>query len=142
MPDIVAARRAKREHDQEALQAPFSQHIGPRKVELDWLKKKLAWSPEAKRTWLEPEPLQLSLARQWALLGLPRSTDSDHTQGERAEKLHLMRLLEQQDTEPPSYGVRVGGPPGYAARALPCIPSAWRGCCRRWGARRSISILP
>lgn len=40
MPDIFSARRAKRDRDQEAFQAPLYQHIGQLKVELDWVKKK------------------------------------------------------------------------------------------------------
>jgi putative transposase len=40
MPDIFSTRRAKREQDQEALQAQLYQQIGQLKVELDWLKKK------------------------------------------------------------------------------------------------------
>ena len=40
MPEIFSARRAKREQDQEALQAQLYQQIGQLKVELDWLKKK------------------------------------------------------------------------------------------------------
>ncbi len=40
VPQIFSARRAKREHDQEALQAQLYQQIGQLKVELDWLKKK------------------------------------------------------------------------------------------------------
>jgi transposase-like protein len=36
---IFSASRAKREHDQDALQAQFYQQIGQLKVELDWLKK-------------------------------------------------------------------------------------------------------
>jgi transposase len=40
VPQIFSTRRAKREHDQEALQAQLYQQIGQLKVELDWLKKK------------------------------------------------------------------------------------------------------
>src|SRR5215470_3244948 len=40
MSEIFSARRAKREHDQEAFQAQLYQQIGQLKVELDWLKKK------------------------------------------------------------------------------------------------------
>jgi hypothetical protein len=40
MPDIFSARRAKKEHDQEACQAQLYQQIGQLKVALDWLKKK------------------------------------------------------------------------------------------------------
>jgi putative transposase len=39
VPQIFSARRAKREQDQEALQAQLYQQIGQLKVELDWLKK-------------------------------------------------------------------------------------------------------
>ena len=41
VPQIFAASRVKREHDQEALQAHLYQQIGQLKVELDWLKKKV-----------------------------------------------------------------------------------------------------
>jgi putative transposase len=40
MPEIFSARRAKREQDQEALQAQLYQQIGQLTVELDWLQKK------------------------------------------------------------------------------------------------------
>src|SRR2546430_17646848 len=40
MAEIFSARRAKREHDQEAFEAPVSQQSGPLKVALDWRKKK------------------------------------------------------------------------------------------------------
>jgi transposase-like protein len=39
MPEIFSARRAKQEHDAEAFHAPLYQHIGQRKVALDWVKK-------------------------------------------------------------------------------------------------------
>jgi len=95
-PDIFSARRDKRQHDQEAFQAPLYQHIGQLKVELDWLKKKLDWPPEAKRALIEAAHPQISIARQCDLVGLPRSTSYDHTQGESAENRTLMRLLDQQ----------------------------------------------
>ena len=76
VPQIFSARRAKREHDQDALQAQLYQQIGQLKVELDWLKKKLDWSSDAKRDLIEPEHAQISVARQCALLGLSRSSFS------------------------------------------------------------------
>jgi transposase-like protein len=39
MPEIFSTRRAKREQAHEAFQAQLYQHIGQRKVELDWVKK-------------------------------------------------------------------------------------------------------
>ena len=55
---------------------------------------------------IEPAHPQISLARQCDLVGLPRSTYYYHTQGESAENLTLMRLLDQQYTDTPYYGVR------------------------------------
>src|SRR6267143_478193 len=48
----------------------------------------------------------MSIARQCALVGLPRSTYYYQEQGERAENLMLMRLLDQQYTDTPYYGIR------------------------------------
>jgi putative transposase len=62
--------------------------------------------PESKRALIEPEHPQISIARQCDLVGLPRSTYYYHTQGESAEKLTLMRLLDQQYTDTPYYGIR------------------------------------
>ena len=106
VPDIFSARRDKRQHDQEAFQAQLYQQIGQLKVELDWLKKKLDLPPEAKRELIEAAHPQISIARQCDLVGLPRSTYYYHTQGESAENLTLMRLLDQQYTDTPYYGIR------------------------------------
>jgi putative transposase len=55
---------------------------------------------------IEPAHPQISLARQCDLVGLPRSTYYYHAQGESAENLTLMRLLDTQYTDTPYYGVR------------------------------------
>jgi len=55
---------------------------------------------------MEPGHPQISIARQCDLVGLPRSTYYYHTQGESAENLTLMRLLDKQYTDTPYYGVR------------------------------------
>jgi putative transposase len=62
--------------------------------------------PEAKRALIEAVHPQISIARQCDLVGLPRSTYYYHTQGESAENLTLMRLLDQQYTDTPYYGTR------------------------------------
>jgi putative transposase len=62
--------------------------------------------PEAKRALIEAAHPQISIARQCDLVGLPRSTYYYHTQGESAENLTLMRLLDQQYTDTPYYGIR------------------------------------
>ncbi len=48
----------------------------------------------------------MSIARQCDLVGLARSTYYYHGHGESAEHLTLMRLLDKQYTDTPSYGVR------------------------------------
>jgi putative transposase len=62
--------------------------------------------PESKRELIEPAHPQISIARQCDLVGLPRSTYYYRGQGESAEHLTLMRLLDQQYTDAPYYGVR------------------------------------
>lgn len=106
LPQIFLTRREKHEHDQEAFQAQLYQQIGQLKVALDWLKKNLAFSTEAKRDLIEPDHGQMSLSRQCDLLGLPRSTYYYASQGESPANLHLMRLLDEQYTETPYYGSR------------------------------------
>ncbi len=48
----------------------------------------------------------MSIARQCALVGLPRSSFYYRPQGESGENLHVMRLLDEQYTLTPYYGVR------------------------------------
>ena len=73
---------------------------------MDWVKKKLDWPAEQKRAWIEPDHPQLSLRRQCALLGLERSSLYYEAVEERAENLRLMRLLDEQYTATPFYGIR------------------------------------
>ena len=63
-------------------------------------------SVERKRALIEPAHLQLSIRRQCALLGLARSTLYDQPLGASAENLQLMRLLDEQYTTTPFYGLR------------------------------------
>jgi putative transposase len=61
---------------------------------------------DAKRALIEPAHPQISVMRQCELLGVPRATYYYHPQGESAENLQLMRLLDEQYTQTPYYGVR------------------------------------
>jgi len=54
---------------------------------------------------IEPAHLHLSVARQCELLKLSRAGFYYGPQGEGAENLHLMRLLDEQYTRTPFYGV-------------------------------------
>jgi putative transposase len=55
---------------------------------------------------IEPDHGRIGIARQCELLGLPRSTYYYTSQGESTENLQLMRLLDEQYTQRPYYGVR------------------------------------
>jgi putative transposase len=55
---------------------------------------------------IEPAFQELSIVRQFELLEVPRSSWYYQPAGERAENLALMRLLDEQYTHTPFYGVR------------------------------------
>ena len=55
---------------------------------------------------IEPAHPQISIARQCDLVGLPRATYYYYAHGESAENLALMRLLDEQYTDTPYYGIR------------------------------------
>jgi putative transposase len=57
-----------------AQEAELYEQIGRLKMELEWAKKKLPSSIEARRALVEPEHGGLSVRRQCEVLGLPRST--------------------------------------------------------------------
>jgi putative transposase len=63
-------------------------------------------SLEAKRQLVEPEHPRISLRRQCALLGLARSGLYYRPVGESAEDMELVRLLNEQYTAAPFYGIR------------------------------------
>jgi putative transposase len=55
---------------------------------------------------LEPEQGQINLSRQCELLGLARSSWYYQSTGESDLNLELMKLIDQQYTETPFYGIR------------------------------------
>jgi putative transposase len=61
---------------------------------------------EEKRALIEPGHAPVSIRRQCALLGLSRSSRYYQPAQERVEDLELMRLLDEQYTETPFYGIR------------------------------------
>lgn len=69
-------------------------------------KKKLAHSSEEKRLLIEPAHQSLSLSRQCELVGLSRAGFYYQPQPESVENLMLMRLLDEQYTRTPFYGIR------------------------------------
>lgn len=59
-----------------------------------------------KRKLIEPEHPQINLSRQCELLGLVRSSYYYQSTGETDLNLELMKLIDQQYTETPFYGIR------------------------------------
>jgi len=66
----------------------------------------LAVSVDLKRQLIEEEHPQLSVRRQCALLGLSRASLYYRPQAESPDNVQLMRLLDEQYTATPFYGVR------------------------------------
>ncbi|MCZ7567377.1 MAG: IS3 family transposase [Ardenticatenaceae bacterium] len=88
----------------EEREAELYEQIGRLKMELEWLKKQLPPSTEARRALIEPRHPNISIRRQCELLGLNRSTYSSEPAGESAFNLRLMRLIDEQYLKTPFYG--------------------------------------
>jgi putative transposase len=61
---------------------------------------------ELRRSWIQPQHLKLSVRRQCALLGLAPASYYYQALPESAENLLYMRLLDEEYTRHPFYGVR------------------------------------
>ena len=72
--EIFVDGRRQKDRAEEVEKEALYEEIGRLKVELDWLKKKLACSAEERRGWVEPEHEHLSLRRQCELLGISRAS--------------------------------------------------------------------
>jgi len=105
LPTLFSTGRSKADRDRELLEAELYQQIGQLKVEVDWLKKKLDLSPEAKRVLIEPQHPAITISRQCELIGLARSSFYYQAAGESEENLLLMKLIDEQYTRTPFYGV-------------------------------------
>lgn len=104
--NAFSSRRAKAQQEDEALKDELYGQIGRLKVELDWLKKNLTCSVEAKRMLIDTDHPSLSIQRQCELLDLNRSSYYYQAKGEDAYNLELMRLLDAHYTRRPFYGIR------------------------------------
>ena len=100
-------------------------------MELEWLKKKLPASTEAKRPLLEPNHSDISIRRQCELVGLNRATYYYAPAGESEFNLHLMRLINEQYLKTPFYGwprmTAYLQREGYAAKATRSTISGYNG---------------
>lgn len=66
----------------------------------------MSCSLEQRRLWIHPKHPRLSVRRQCQLLGLAAASYYYHAEPESVENLHYMRLLDQEYTDHPFYGVR------------------------------------
>jgi putative transposase len=92
--------------DPEAQKAELFEQIGRLKMELEWLKKKSARSPEQLRPLVEAGHPHLSVRRQCELLGLSRSSLYYEPAAETPENLRVMGLIDQEYTAHPFLGSR------------------------------------
>ena len=106
LPEAFGREASSGQRSEAELTAPLFEEIGRLKMELDWLKKSLPRSREAKAMLIEPRHPQLSVARQCALLDLPRSSCYFAPAGESAENLALMRRIDAQYLKTPFFGSR------------------------------------
>lgn len=68
-------------------------------MELDWLKKKLVTTVEAKRSMIDPQHPTIPVRCQCRLLGLARSSLYDHPRSPgKKEDLASMRRIDEQYT--------------------------------------------
>jgi putative transposase len=106
LPGVFSNRRSQDQKAQEDLTAELYQQIGQLKVELDWLKKSLDLPVATKRALVEADHPDISIAHQCELSGLARS--SWYYQPAQADPYneYLMKLIDQQFTETPFYGIR------------------------------------
>jgi putative transposase len=103
---VFAEKTTRQEAEDARTQAELYEQIGRLKMELDWLKKKLPESVEAKRALIDPKHEALSIRRQCDLLELNRSAWYYEPLGESEENLEIMRLLDEHYMRTPFYGVR------------------------------------
>lgn len=69
------------------------------------MKKKPIGGIEEKRALIGPEYPAISIVRQCELLDLARSSSYSQPEPEREENVQIMRLLDEQDTRTPFYGM-------------------------------------
>ena len=106
IPGIFTDRRGNQSRGEESLTEELYEQIGRLKMDLEWLKNSPDLPIERRRLLIDREEEKLSVRRQCELLGVGRSGLYYCAAGENAEKVALMRKLDEQYTRTPYYGVR------------------------------------
>lgn len=87
---LTRGKKSKDKEEGQAKEAELFQQNGKLQMELEWLKKNLSCSDARElRKLVDPDHPELSISRQCALLGLPRSTSISTT----STLCHTMSLL-------------------------------------------------
>jgi putative transposase len=100
-----SSKKEREQHDQQAEIDELYHQLGQVVAERDWLKKVNGYPLALRKALLEPANATFSLRQQCGLLGTNRSSLYYQPQGESDENLLLMRLLDEQYTQTPYYGV-------------------------------------
>jgi putative transposase len=105
LPQVFISHKGDEQKTLEEERDRLFQQIGQLQYELAWLKKSWRGALSQKRDAIEVDEPRLSVLRQCALLGLSRGSWHYTPRGESEENLQLMRLLDEQYTRTPFYGV-------------------------------------
>ena len=116
-------------------EADLFQQIGKLQMELEWLKKNLScFDAHELRKLVDSDHPELSISRQCALLGLPRSTHYYRPTPVRASTLRIMARIDALYVEDPCSGSR--RMVEYLAReGIPISRDRVRNLMRRMGVR-------
>jgi len=104
---LTRGKKSKDKEEGQAKEAELFQQIGKLQMELEWLKKNLSCSDARElRKLVDPGHPELSISRQCALLGLPRSTHDYRPTPVRESTLRIMARIDALDLDDPCSGSR------------------------------------
>ena len=132
---FTRGKKSKDKKEGQAKEAKLFQQIGRLQMELEWLKKNLSCSDARElRKLVDHEQPDLSVSRQCALLGLPRSTLYYRPTPVRESTLRIMARIDALYLEDPCSGSR--RMVDYLAReGIPISRDRVRNLMRRMGLR-------
>ncbi|MEI6465576.1 MAG: IS3 family transposase [Verrucomicrobiota bacterium] len=107
LPEVFARKANQNAQEAKEREKELFEEIGRLKMELEWLKKKLASSSvEERRRMIEPQHPALPITRQCELLGLARASYYHQPEPESDENLRLMRVIDETYLAYPVFGSR------------------------------------
>jgi putative transposase len=107
LPEVFARKGSVDAAEAKEREKELYEEIGRLKMELEWLKKKLASSSvKDRRRMIEPEHPKLPILRQCELLGLARASYYHRPEPEPDENLRLMRVIDETYLAYPVFGSR------------------------------------